>query len=54
LTAETVIRALEDAEDYVAFEMAVTADYDARSAAVETNKPIVAAASRHNHRDWTV
>ena len=54
LTAETVITALEDAEDYAAFEMAVTADYDARSAAVETNKPIVAAASRHNHRDWTV
>jgi len=49
-----VIRALEDAEDYVAFEMAVTADYDARSAAVETSKPIVVAASRHNHRDWTV
>jgi hypothetical protein len=32
LTAETVIDALEDAEDYAAFEMAVTADYDARSA----------------------
>jgi hypothetical protein len=32
LTAETVIDALEDAEDYVAFEMAVTADYDAHSA----------------------
>jgi hypothetical protein len=32
LTAETVIAALEDAEDYAAFEMAVTADYDARSA----------------------
>jgi hypothetical protein len=32
LTAETVIDALEDAEDYVAFEMAVTADYDAQSA----------------------
>jgi hypothetical protein len=29
LTAETVIDALEDAEDYAAFEMAVTADYDA-------------------------
>src|SRR5690349_23051259 len=28
LTAETVIDALEDAEDYAAFEMAVTADYD--------------------------
>jgi hypothetical protein len=32
LTAETVIDALEDAEDYAAFEMAVTADYDAHSA----------------------
>jgi hypothetical protein len=32
LTAETVIDALEDAQDYVAFEMAVTADYDAQSA----------------------
>jgi hypothetical protein len=27
-----VIDALEDAEDYAAFEMAVTADYDAQSA----------------------
>src|SRR6476646_10215461 len=32
LTAETVIDALEDAKDYAAFEMAVTADYDAQSA----------------------
>jgi hypothetical protein len=32
LMAETVIDALEDAEDYAAFEMAVTADYDAKSA----------------------
>src|ERR1700751_1178925 len=32
LTAETVIDALEDAEDYAAFEMAVAADYDAQSA----------------------
>src|SRR5215813_12216241 len=32
LTAETVIDALEDAEDYAAFEMAVTIDYDAQSA----------------------
>jgi hypothetical protein len=32
LTAETVIRALEDAEDYKAFEAAITADYDAQSA----------------------
>jgi hypothetical protein len=32
LTAETVIDALEDAEDYGAFEMAIAADYDAQSA----------------------
>lgn len=32
LTAETVIAALEDAEDYTAFEAAITADYDAQSA----------------------
>src|SRR3954470_2612417 len=32
LTAETVIGALEDAEDYGAFESAVIADYDAQSA----------------------
>src|SRR4051794_14285570 len=32
LTAETVISALEDAEDYSAFEAAVTADYDPHSA----------------------
>src|SRR6185437_7612440 len=33
LTAETVIGALEDSEDYAAFEMAVAADYEAQSAA---------------------
>jgi len=32
LTAETVIGALEDADDYAAFEMAVTTDYEARTA----------------------
>jgi anti-sigma-K factor RskA len=32
LTADTVIGALEDAEDYRAFETAITADYDAQSA----------------------
>jgi len=32
LTAETVIGALEDAEDYRGFEAAITADYDAQSA----------------------
>jgi hypothetical protein len=30
--AETVITALKDAEDYAAFEMAVTADYDVQTA----------------------
>jgi hypothetical protein len=32
LTAETVIDALEDAEDYASFQMAVTSDYDAQTA----------------------
>src|SRR4249919_1719980 len=32
LTAETVIDALEDADDYSAFELSITADYDAQSA----------------------
>jgi hypothetical protein len=32
LTAETVIGALEDVEDYKAFEAAITANYDAQSA----------------------
>src|SRR3954462_10574535 len=32
LTAETVIGALQDAEDYEAFEAAIIADYDAQSA----------------------
>jgi hypothetical protein len=32
LAAETVIGALEDAEDYKGFEAAITADYDAQSA----------------------
>src|SRR5437868_583125 len=32
LTAETVIGALEDAEDYKAFEAAIIEDYDAQSA----------------------
>src|SRR5580700_10629326 len=32
LTAETVIGALEDAEDYSAFEAAIISDYDAQSA----------------------
>jgi hypothetical protein len=32
LTAETVVGSLEDAEDYEAFEAAITADYDAETA----------------------
>lgn len=32
LTVETVIRLLEDPEDYRAFELAVTTDYDAETA----------------------
>jgi hypothetical protein len=32
LTAETVIAELEDAEDYKAFELAVTSDFDAPTA----------------------
>ena len=32
LTAETVIDALEDADDYAAFELSLTEDYDAQSA----------------------
>src|SRR6516225_11409063 len=32
LTAETVVGALEHAEDYKSFEAAITADYDAQSA----------------------
>jgi hypothetical protein len=32
LTAETVISALEDSNDYQAFEETITADYDAQSA----------------------
>jgi hypothetical protein len=32
LTAETVVVALEDIEDYQAFEAAISADYDARTA----------------------
>jgi len=32
LTAETVVAALEDIEDYQAFEAAVAVDYDARTA----------------------
>ena len=56
LTAETVIDAREDAEDYAAFEMAVTADYESAigcrtRTGPQTGEPVVAAASRHRHRN---
>jgi hypothetical protein len=49
LTAETVIGALEDAEDYKAFEAAIIADYDAQSAVegAAAGKPVTAAAPRY-------
>jgi hypothetical protein len=57
LTAETVIDSLEDAEDYAAFELAVTADHDAQSA-VERELVFrlasLLAASRHRHRERLV
>jgi hypothetical protein len=58
LTAETVIDALEDAEDYAAFEMAVTADYDAQTA-VERELVLRLASllwrlRRHHDRKWPV
>jgi hypothetical protein len=40
LTAETVIRALEDAEDYKAFEATIIADYDAQSAVEREGWPV--------------
>jgi hypothetical protein len=58
LTAETVIGALEDTEDYKAFEAAITVDYDAQSAVErELSPPIgqsaVAAPTGNDHRDGT-
>jgi hypothetical protein len=56
LTAETVIGALEDAEDYKGFEAAITADYDAQSAVEReagigptAGKSVVAATSCHHN-----
>jgi hypothetical protein len=57
LTAETVIGALEDAEDYQAFEAAIVADYDAQSAVegelvlrlASLLQPAVAASARNEH-----
>ena len=58
LTAETVVDALEDTEDYKSFEAAVTADYDAQSAIERARtaigEPTLAAAPRHNDGNWTV
>ena len=59
LTAETVIGALEDAEDYKAFEAAFVADYNAQSAVAReldaaVSQPALAAAPRHKHGNWTV
>ena len=56
LSAETVIGALEDAEDYKAFEAAIAADYDAQSAVERDTprQPIMAAAPRHDHRSRIV
>src|SRR6516165_7099599 len=45
LMAETVIAALEDAEDYQAFEAVIVADYDAQSAVereLVLRQPVVA------------
>lgn len=59
LTAETVINALEDAEDYKAFEAAVIADYDAQSTrgagigSAASKSPVAAAArAREEERRW--
>ncbi len=58
LTAETVIGALEDAEDYKAFEATIIADYDAQSAVerelVLLGESVVATASRHDHGNRSV
>lgn len=58
LTAETVLSALEDTEDYKAFEATITADYDAQSAVeragAATSQSVVAAASGHNDGNWIV
>jgi hypothetical protein len=59
LTAETVLSALEDAEDYKAFEAAIIADYDAQSAVERRTRAVigehsVAAAPRHEYGYRTV
>ena len=59
LTAETVVAALEDAEDYKAFRAAITADYDAQSAVeagacAATSQRAVASAPGHDNGNRTV
>jgi hypothetical protein len=51
LTAETVISALEDANDYKAFEAAITADYDAQSAVERELERISAELNRDSPED---
>jgi len=54
LTAETVIGALEDAEDYQAFEAAIAADYDAQSAVERELVLRLASLLRRLHRATTI
>jgi hypothetical protein len=49
LTAETVVVALEDIEDYQAFEEDVIAKYDARTAVEPARIAVVAHASCHRY-----
>jgi hypothetical protein len=54
LTAETVIVGLEDAEDYKAFELSVTSDFDVQTAVraragVAAGQPIMAVAPCRSH-----
>jgi hypothetical protein len=55
LTAETIIVALEDIEDYEAFEAAITLDYDARSSFLggfRTTAPVPVKPSRSAVSRW--
>jgi hypothetical protein len=54
LTAETVIGALDDAEDYKAFEAAIIADYDVQSAmgartCLAVSQSALATTTRHDN-----
>jgi hypothetical protein len=46
--------ALEDAEDYDAFQAAIIADYDAQSAVERELVLRLATAPRHDNRNWPV